>query len=132
MSDFLQQVKIAKNHLHSLKIFEYPTKLQTLVEKLPTWFLTKWSTTEQTLQQKKGYDAFPTFAEFVKEVTFRADRMNITQIVRQVAKDQTRNSPGTFPPLGPQPRKRLPGSTNFASKVDGERNRKTILQKKGP
>ncbi|KAK2549567.1 hypothetical protein P5673_029954, partial [Acropora cervicornis] len=36
-SDFLQQVEIAKNHLDSLKIFEYPSKLQTLVEKLPNF-----------------------------------------------------------------------------------------------
>jgi len=35
-SDFLQQVEIAKTHLPSLKIFEYPFKLQTLVEKLPS------------------------------------------------------------------------------------------------
>ena len=94
-SDFLQRVEIAKNHLHSLKIFEYPSKLQTLVEKLPSWFLTKWSTTVQTLQQKKGCDAFPTFAEFVEEVTFYADRMNNPQIFRQATKDPVRNSPGS-------------------------------------
>lgn len=34
-SDFLQQVEIAKTYLHSLKIFEFPSKLQTLVEKTP-------------------------------------------------------------------------------------------------
>ena len=34
-SDFLYQVEIAMNHLHSLKVFKYPSKLQTLVEKLP-------------------------------------------------------------------------------------------------
>ena len=35
LSDFLQQVEIAKNHLSSLQIFEYPSKIQTLVNKLP-------------------------------------------------------------------------------------------------
>ena len=90
--------------------------------KAPSWILTKWSTTEQTLQQKKGCDAFPTFAGFVEEVTFHADRMNIPHIFRQTAKDQTRNSPGTFSPPGPQPRKRLPGSTNLALKTVGERD----------
>lgn len=77
----------------------------------------------QTLQQKKVCDAFPTFAEFVEEVTFHADRMNI---FRQTVKDQTRNSPGTFPPPGQKvtwlPRKRLPGSTNLALKTIGERD----------
>ena len=60
-SDFLYQVEIAMNHLHSLKVFKYPSKLQTLVEKLPGWFLTKWSTKGQTLQEEKGCNAFPTF-----------------------------------------------------------------------
>ena len=53
-SDFLQQVEIAMNHLHSLKIFEYPSKLQTLVEKLPGWFLTKWSTRYKPYNKKKA------------------------------------------------------------------------------
>ncbi|KAK3745741.1 hypothetical protein QZH41_006276 [Actinostola sp. cb2023] len=57
-SDFLQQVEIASAHLPSLKIFEYPSKLQTLVEKLPNWFSTKWS----TIVQQQGCDSFPTFA----------------------------------------------------------------------
>lgn len=81
-SDFLQQVETASAHLANLKIFEYPSKLQTLVEKLPNWFLTKWSTKVQTLQQLKGYEAFPSFSEFVSEVTFHADRLNIPQIAR--------------------------------------------------
>ena len=49
-SDFLQQVEIAMNHLHSLTIFEYPSKLQTLVEKLPGWFLTKWTTPKRSMK----------------------------------------------------------------------------------
>ena len=52
-SDFLQQVDIAKTHLSSLQIFEYPSKIQALVTKLPSWFLTKWSSMVQTLQQEQ-------------------------------------------------------------------------------
>ena len=37
-SDFLQQVEIASEHLPALKIFEYPSKIQALVDKLPNWF----------------------------------------------------------------------------------------------
>ena len=108
------------NHLHSLKIFEYPSKLQTLVEKLPGWFLTKWSTKVQTLQQEKGCNAFPTFTEFVEEVTFHADRMNIPQIFRQGVKNPVRQSLGTTPTTNPLPRKRIPGTTTMASKATGE------------
>ena len=53
-SDFLYQVEIAMNHLHSLKICKYPSKLQTLVEKLPGWFLTKWSTRYKPYNKKKA------------------------------------------------------------------------------
>ena len=119
-SDFLQQVEIAMNHLHSLRIFEYPSKLQTLVEKLPGWFLTKWSTKVQTLLQEKGCNAFLTFTEFVEEVTFHADRMNIPQIFRQGVKNPVRQSLGTTPPTNPLPRKRIPGTTTMASKATGE------------
>ena len=38
-SDFLYQVEIAMNRLHSLKIFKYPSKLHTLVEKPQVGFL---------------------------------------------------------------------------------------------
>lgn len=36
-SDFLQQVELATEHIPNLKIFEYSSKLQSLVEKLPSW-----------------------------------------------------------------------------------------------
>ena len=88
-SDFLQQVVTATLHLPSLKIFEYPSKLQTLVEKLPNWFQTKWSAKVQTLQEAAGQDKFPVFKEFVKEVTFHADRMNIPQIAPQSPSNDT-------------------------------------------
>ena len=110
-SDFLQQVEIAKTHLPSLKIFEYPSKLQTLVEKLPSWFLTKWSIKVQTLQQEKGCDAFPSLSEFVDQVTFHADRMNIPQIFHhgQTVTNSTSTSS--------QPRRKLPGSTTMTTKT---------------
>jgi len=79
-SDFLQQVELATDHIPNLKIFEYSSKLQSLVEKLPTWFQSKWSNKVQKLQQAKGQNAFSSFLDLVKEVTFHAERMNIPQI----------------------------------------------------
>ena len=79
-SDFLQQVEIARDHIPSLKIFDFSSKLQSLVEKLPRWFKTKWSTKVQKLQQTDGHSAFPSFSEFVKEINFHAEQMNIPQI----------------------------------------------------
>lgn len=79
-SDFLQQVEIARDHIPSLKIFDFSSKLQSLVEKLPGCFKTKWSTKVQKLQQTDGHNAFPSFSEFVKEVNFHSERMNIPQI----------------------------------------------------
>ena len=37
-SDYLQQVELATKHIPNLKIFEYLSKLQSLVEKRPSWF----------------------------------------------------------------------------------------------
>ena len=110
-SAFLQQVEIAKTHLPSLTIFECPSKVQTLVEKLPSWFLTKWSIKVQKRQQEKGCNAFPSFSEFVAEVTFHADCMNIPQIFhhRQTSTNSASN--------GSQPHRKLPPSTSFASKT---------------
>ena len=79
-SDFLQQVEIARDHIPSLKMFDFSSKLQSLVEKLPGWFKTKWSTKVQKLQQTDGHSACPSFSEFVKEVNFYAERTNIPQI----------------------------------------------------
>ena len=120
LSDFLQQVEIAKTHLPSLQIFEYPSKIQTLVSKLPSWFLTKWSSKVQTLQQDKGCDAFPTFADFVAEVTFHADRMNIPQIYQNTPKLPGLTSSSRFPPPDAQNRRKPPSSTTMASKTGGE------------
>ena len=79
-SDLLQQVEIVRDHMPSLKIFDFSSKLQSLVEKLPGWFKTKWSTKVQMLQQTDGHSAFLSFSEFVEEVNFHAERMNIPQI----------------------------------------------------
>ena len=88
--DLLEQVEVASQRLSTLRIFEYPSKLQQLVEKTPNWFQSKWSMRVQMLQQEHGYDAFPSFKDFVQEVVFHADRMNIPQIVQQ---GQTVNAP---------------------------------------
>lgn len=79
-SDYLQQVELATEHISNLKIFEYSSKLHSLVEKLPGWFQSKWSNKVQKLQQAEGQNTFPSFSVFVKEVTFHAERMNIPQI----------------------------------------------------
>ena len=78
-SDFLQQEGIARDHTPSLKIFDFSSKLQRFEEKLPGWFKTKWSTKVQKSQQTDGHGAFPSLSEFVKEVNFDAERMNIPQ-----------------------------------------------------
>ena len=49
-------------------IFKFPSKLQSLVEKLPGWFKSKWSTKVQKLQQAQGHHAFPWFLDFINEV----------------------------------------------------------------
>ncbi|KAK2551660.1 hypothetical protein P5673_027442 [Acropora cervicornis] len=46
-SDFLQQVEVASEYIPNLKIFEFSSKLKSLVDKLPGWFKTKWSTKVQ-------------------------------------------------------------------------------------
>ena len=120
LSDFLQQVETAKTYLLSLQIFEYPSKIQTLVTKLPSWFLTKWSSKVQTLKQKKGCDAFPTFAEFVAEVIFHADRINIPQVFQNSPEVPGPTSSGRSPPPDPPHRRKLPSSTTMAPKTRGE------------
>lgn len=65
-SDFLQQEGIARDHIPSLKIFDFSSKLQSLVQKLPGWFKTEWSTKVQKSQQTDGHSAFLSFSEVVK------------------------------------------------------------------
>ena len=42
-SDILRQVLIASKHINSLNVFNYPSKISPLVEKLPAWYKPKWS-----------------------------------------------------------------------------------------
>ena len=37
-SDFLCQVQIASKHIVSLKVYNYPSQIQPLVEKVPSWY----------------------------------------------------------------------------------------------
>lgn len=67
----------------------------TLIEKLPTWFKTKWSEKVMRLQNVKGKDTFPSFREFVDEVCYHAQRINIPQLIQITAtprvQEDTRN-----------------------------------------
>ncbi|XP_068721564.1 uncharacterized protein [Montipora capricornis] len=109
-SDFLQQVEIASEYIPNLKIFEFSSKLQSLVDKLPRWFKTKWSTKVQRLQQSQGHNAFPSFSEFVKEVTFHSERMNIPQITQMPVINSNHKS--TTNTLTTLPRKGTQGSSH--------------------
>lgn len=99
-SDYLQQLKLGTEHISNLKIFEYSSKLQSLVEKLPGWFQSKWSNKVQKLQQAEGQNAFPSLSVFVKEVTFHAERMNIPQISQTTPVSGNRRNV-TSPPVTP-------------------------------
>jgi hypothetical protein len=89
----LQQVKIASQYIPNLKIFEYPSKLQSLVEKLPLWFRNKWSNKVQKLQMSEGHNAFPSFSVFLEEVVFHAERMNIPQLKPSQSSNPNPNAP---------------------------------------
>ena len=124
--DFLQQVEIASQYISNLKIFEFPSKLQSLVEKLPGWFKGKWSSKVQKLQQTKGHEAFPSFSDFVAEVTFHAERMNIPQIAH-AANSDLKGVTGPPNPTSVPARRRMRGSsvTTLASNTthaQGETN----------
>ena len=68
---------------YSLKLFNFPSQIQLLAEKLPGWFKAKWSNKVMKLQKEKGKDAFPLFKQFVKVVCYEAERMNVSQSVSQ-------------------------------------------------
>ena len=99
-SDYLQQVELAIEHISNLKIFEYSSKLQSLVEKLLGWFQSKWSNKVQKLQQTEGQNAFPALSVFVREVTFHAEQMNIPQISQKTPVSSNRRNV-TSPPATP-------------------------------
>ena len=94
----MQQVKIASKHIESLKVLNYPSQIQALVEKLPGWFKAKWSDKVLKFQKKEGKDAFPPFEEFAEEVRYHAERTNIPQILQ---------SPGATGSTIPDRNKRL-------------------------
>ena len=102
-SYFLQQVENASEYIPNLKIFEFSSKLQILVDNIPGWFKAKWSTKVQRLQQSQGHNAFPSFSEFVREVTFHSERMNIPQITQIPVINSNHKS--TTITLTPLPRK---------------------------
>ena len=108
-SDFLYQVQIASQHMSGLGVLNYPSQIQSLVEKLPAWFKNKWSDKVLKLQKSNGKDAFPSFKDFVQEVRYHAERTNIPQITltsgasSSTQSDRSKNSNRT-------PRKRSAGS----------------------
>ena len=81
-SDFLQQVKLASEHITSLKMLNFSSQIQNLVDKLPSWFKAKWSDKVLWLQRKEDRDVFPSFKDFVEEICYHAERPNIPQIVQ--------------------------------------------------
>ena len=76
----LQEFKIASQYIPNQKIFEFPSKLQSLVEKLLLWFRNKYLSKVQKLQRSKIPNVFPTFSDFLEEITFHAEGMNIPQL----------------------------------------------------
>ena len=113
-SDFLRQIEIASEHIESLKMLNFPSKIQPLVEKMPGWFKTKWSDKVLKLQRKKGKDAFPSFKDFVNEVSYHAERMNIPQII-QTPTASAKTTPD-YPKLFTRTPSRRSGVVALASK----------------
>ena len=79
-SDFLRQVQIASKHIVSLNVYNYPSQIQPLVEKLPSWYKSKWSERVMKFQKVNGKETFPSFEEFVNHVSHEAERANIPQL----------------------------------------------------
>lgn len=129
-SDFLQQVKIASEHIPSLQVLNYPSQIQSLVEKLPSWFKPKWSDKVLKLQKKEGKDTFPSFADFAQEVRYHAERVNIPQIVQASGSSGTSQS-DRFKPLNRQPRLRPP-AVNLTSTSPPSNNGETNANHEEP
>ncbi len=69
-SDFLQQVQIASEYISSLKVFDFPSQIQLLVEKLPSWFKTKclsflqrFRRNRKVSRRKNEYSTNPQFSQ---------------------------------------------------------------------
>lgn len=129
-SDFLQQVKIASEHILSLQVLNYPSQIQSLVEKLPSWFKPKWSDKVLKLQKKEGKDTFPSFADFAQEVRYHAERVNIPQIVQASGSSGTPQT-DRFKPLNRQPRLRPP-AVNLTSTSPPSNNGETNANHEEP
>jgi hypothetical protein len=110
-SDFLQQVQIASEYISSLKVFDFPSQIQLLVEKLPSWFKTKWSDKIIKLQREQGKDSFPSFNDFAETVKYHAERMNIPQILSSASLREPTKTPT-------RPGNRNSSIVNLTSKFD--------------
>ena len=110
-SDFLQQVQIASEYISSLKVFDFPSQIQLLVEKLPSWFKTKWSDKIIKLQREQGKDSFPSFNDFAESVKYHAERMNIPQILSSASLREPTKTPT-------RPGNRNSSIVNLTSKFD--------------
>lgn len=80
-NDFLQQVKIASEYITSLRVLNYPSQIQNLMEKFPSWFISKWSDKVLRLQRRDSRDTFLSLKDFLKEVCYCVERINIPQTV---------------------------------------------------
>ena len=78
--------------MSSLGVLDYPSQIQSLVEKRPAWFKNKWSDKVLKLQKSNGKDAFPSFKDFVQEVRYHAERTNIPQIALTSGKSNSTQS----------------------------------------
>ena len=65
---------------NTLKVYNYPSQIQPLLEKLPSWYKAKWSEKVMKYQEINGKEKFPSFEEFVNHVSHKAERTNIPQL----------------------------------------------------
>ena len=86
-------------------------QIQLLVEKLPSWFKTKWSDKIIKLQREQGKDSFPSFNDFAETVKYHAERMNIPQILSSASLREPTKTPT-------RPGNRNSSIVNLTSKFD--------------
>lgn len=79
-SVFFLQVNIVFEHIPSLKVLNYPSQIQRT--KYLAGFKAKLSNRVLKLQRRESRDAFQSFKEFVEEVRYHAEWVNITKIVQ--------------------------------------------------
>ena len=66
--------------MDSLKVYNYLSQINPLLEKLPSWFRPKWSERVMKFQKTNEKETFPPFEEFVNYVSHEAGRTNIPQL----------------------------------------------------